>query len=293
MSCNSSLFVSSSAGTIACNGGTTTVTVAATGGTPPYTGTGSFTKGVGTWSFTVIDKNGCTKTTSVTIIEPTAVTVNAGSCQYVYYGYGSNCTNISATTSGGSGTITYAWQPGNGIGATINVCPITTTTYTVTATDQNGCQATSTVKVEVIDVRCGNKMDKVSICHNGNTLCVSPNAVPAHLAHGDKLGTCGTTPCSAMNNALVASNTHKPTNFTVYPNPAHNEAWVNLTSFEGQAVTLILTDILGKILQQTVIPEASSEPQRLDTALLSNGLYFIKIHTIGNQMMVHKLQITK
>ena len=221
-----------------------------------------------------------------------SVTASASSC-FVYLGYGSNCTNISATATGGSNTITYAWQPGNRTGATINVCPTTTTIYTVTATDHNGCQATSTVRVEVIDIRCGNKMDKASICHNGNTLCVSPNAVPAHLAHGDKLGTCGATPCSSNNNSLVAPNTNKPTNFTVYPNPAHNEAWVNLTSFEGQAVTLTLTDMLGKILQQTVIPQASSEPQRLDTALLINGLYFIKIQTTESQMLVHKLQIMK
>ncbi|WP_255155460.1 hypothetical protein, partial [Ferruginibacter sp. HRS2-29] len=35
----------SATGTIACNGGTTSVTVSATGGTAPYTGTGTFTKG--------------------------------------------------------------------------------------------------------------------------------------------------------------------------------------------------------------------------------------------------------
>ena len=32
--------------------------------------------------------------------------------------------------------------------------------------------------------------EKVSICHNGKTICVSPSAVKAHLAHGDKLGSC-------------------------------------------------------------------------------------------------------
>lgn len=32
---------------------------------------------------------------------------------------------------------------------------------------------------------------KVVICHNGNTLCISENAVDAHLAHpGDYLGEC-------------------------------------------------------------------------------------------------------
>lgn len=47
----------------------TTVTVSATGGTPPYTGTGTFT-GVapGTYSYTVTDVNGCAGNTSATVV---------------------------------------------------------------------------------------------------------------------------------------------------------------------------------------------------------------------------------
>jgi hypothetical protein len=32
--------------------------------------------------------------------------------------------------------------------------------------------------------------NKVRVCHNGNTICVSISAVDAHLAHGDFLGGC-------------------------------------------------------------------------------------------------------
>ena len=32
--------------------------------------------------------------------------------------------------------------------------------------------------------------EKVAVCHNGNTLMVDPDAVDAHLAHGDTLGPC-------------------------------------------------------------------------------------------------------
>jgi hypothetical protein len=47
--------------------GTTSVTVSASGGTAPYTGTGTFTKGVGTHNFTVTDANGCTSVATVTL----------------------------------------------------------------------------------------------------------------------------------------------------------------------------------------------------------------------------------
>src|SRR5262245_44040825 len=49
---------SSDAGTILCHGGTTTVTVTATGGEEPYTGTGDFVVSAGSYSFTVTDGNG-------------------------------------------------------------------------------------------------------------------------------------------------------------------------------------------------------------------------------------------
>jgi len=32
--------------------------------------------------------------------------------------------------------------------------------------------------------------DKVEMCHDGHTISVSPNAVQAHLGHGDLLGSC-------------------------------------------------------------------------------------------------------
>ncbi len=48
-------------------GGTTTIVVAASGGTAPYTGTGSFVKGVGTYSYTVTDAKGCTSVATITL----------------------------------------------------------------------------------------------------------------------------------------------------------------------------------------------------------------------------------
>jgi len=52
---------------IVCKGGTTTVTVDATGGTAPYQGIGNFSIGWGYKSFQVKDKNGCTDNASITL----------------------------------------------------------------------------------------------------------------------------------------------------------------------------------------------------------------------------------
>ena len=37
---------------------------------------------------------------------------------------------------------------------------------------------------------CNDNKTKVYICHNGHTICVSVNAMQAHLDHGDSLGEC-------------------------------------------------------------------------------------------------------
>jgi len=37
--------------------------------------------------------------------------------------------------------------------------------------------------------------DNVEICHKGETITVSENAVSAHLKHGDRIGACGSQEC--------------------------------------------------------------------------------------------------
>ena len=53
---------------IAVSGGTGVITVSATGGTAPYTGTGSFTRSAGSYTFTVSDANGCIATTAAVVL---------------------------------------------------------------------------------------------------------------------------------------------------------------------------------------------------------------------------------
>lgn len=59
------LVVSANATPVTCNG-LSTVTITATGGTAPYAGTGNFSVSAGTYTYTVTDAGGCSKTVSVT-----------------------------------------------------------------------------------------------------------------------------------------------------------------------------------------------------------------------------------
>jgi Secretion system C-terminal sorting domain/SprB repeat len=126
-------------GDILCNGGTTTVTVSADGGTPDYNGTGTFTVGAGSYSYDVTDANGCPASTSVEIAEPALLEVALTVEQRV------TCYNdcngvIISTVNGGTGAYSYAWSNGSTDSSIGGLCA---DSYGLTVTDANGCDASA------------------------------------------------------------------------------------------------------------------------------------------------------
>jgi len=89
---------------------------------------------------TVTDNNGCTASSYVIVTVNSIPTANAGIDQTICSG--------ESTTLTASGGGTYSWNTG-GTNASISVSPNVTTTYIVTATDGNGCTASSNVVVTV------------------------------------------------------------------------------------------------------------------------------------------------
>lgn len=281
------------------------VTIAATGGTAPYSGTGTFVQAGGTQTYTVTDANGCTNTISVTIVVNQGPDVDAGDCETVYFGYAPEaCATLTATSSS---AISYAWSNGFN-GASQTVCPQTTTNYTVTVTDANGCTAQSTVTVNVIDVRCGKNNDKVLICKvppgnpsNTQQLCVSPNAVPAQLATGAYLGTCGQIdPCTGM----AKSNLSEPTvanqvenfNMTVYPSPL-NTGDILHVAFSGveEEVTIQLFSLSGQLVGSTTVQSTGTDEQvvELSTAKLTDGTYLCKLTGATGETATQRFTVVK
>ena len=52
------------------------INISASGGKPPYIGLGDFIKGPGVWTFTVVDTNGCSVTSDITLMPPGCVELN-------------------------------------------------------------------------------------------------------------------------------------------------------------------------------------------------------------------------
>jgi len=112
-----------------------------------------------TYTLTGTDANGCVNTDQVLVTVNPLPTVNAGLDQTICIG--------TSVTLAGSGASTYTWN--NGISNGVVFSPTSTTTYTITGTDVNGCTNTDQVVVTVNPLPIVNAGADVSICFGGST----------------------------------------------------------------------------------------------------------------------------
>lgn len=149
------------------------------------------------YTCTVTDVNGCTSTVVVVLNDPPQITSNpaatGASCN------GASDGTVSVAASGGTGTLTYLWNPGGATTATVN--NVSAGTYTCTITDANGCTFTQTATVtqpaaissSVTSVPgCGNNSGGATVSASGGagnyTYAWSPsggnNATASGLSNG-------------------------------------------------------------------------------------------------------------
>ncbi|MBW8049091.1 MAG: hypothetical protein FVQ77_01875 [Cytophagales bacterium] len=250
-------------------------------------------------NFSVLDASGCLANSEPVIVTViTAPTVDAGDDQTVYIGYTlQECAVLSAVASGGDPPYSYSWSAGETT-QDITVCPTVTTAYTVTVTDANGCSSSDEVTVNVVDVRCGNKLNKVLICHippgnpdNLHTICISPNAVPAHLAqHGDYLGQCVDTSFTDSLNFQVQSSAAL---LKISPNPFKNNSTIEYyLPQEVQNAEIIIYDIISdKKLRLYRIDENGYGKLIINASDLRAGMYWYGLHVNGSNISMRKFII--
>lgn len=113
---------------------------------------------------------------------------------------------------------------------------------------------------------------KVSVCHNGKTICVSKNAIPAFLKQGGTLGKC-TVP--KANEALADGDSNKVNGkqISLFPNPVTSQ--FTLSGLSGDANRVDIYNSSG-ILVQTIDVQGKHEVT-LQRENLPAGIYFINI----------------
>ncbi|MCF6214393.1 MAG: HYR domain-containing protein [Flavobacteriaceae bacterium] len=196
-------------------------------------------------TLTVTDIHGLTasQTTTVTVVGDvpvisinTFMAVPTQNTNTIYLGYGPQSMGLTTTTTGGTG-FTYNWTSSTGeiVASVANptISPLVSTTYTVTVTNANGCSATATTDVCVIDARAigedGEYEGKVLVCkgsdndgdhdkehssskdgdddgHGQKAKTVKKKDVAEYLEEGGTLGGCNATCTTTYVNVIVENN---------------------------------------------------------------------------------------
>ncbi|MBN8703930.1 MAG: PKD domain-containing protein, partial [Bacteroidetes bacterium] len=157
-----------------CFGGTDGVaTVAALGGTSPYsyswtnnsiTATASGLS-LGTYSVSITDANGCSIVESISITEPTQISVSITTLSVSCNGTASGGATVASSTGGTPGYI-YIWNNGT---TTVNSTGLAAGNYSLTVIDSKGCTITQAITItqpssiaindNIVDVKCFNGTD--------------------------------------------------------------------------------------------------------------------------------------
>lgn len=237
---------------VSCNNGSNgTATSSVNGGTAPYNYSWNTTPpqaaanaanmSAGSFTLTVTDANGCATVSTVTITQPTAVTITAFSNDTICPGQPAV---IAAGAQGGTGPYSYNWNPNVGNNSTYTVYPIAATTYIVHAIDANGCtSANDSITIDVFQFSPANltMLGNASICEGATTniaATVNGNTGPLTWSWNNQPWTSGGP-------------------FTVQPLMNTNYQ-VNVTNVCGTSVTGTVAIVVHPLPVVTIDPQSAT-----------------------------------
>ena len=161
---------SNASGTFTASGGTApylfTVDVNTAGasmGTATATDLSFTFGGAGEVKVDVVDNNGCTSTSTITVTEPANLVISSTKTNITCYGEGDGTIDLSVT--GGTTNYSYAWSHGP---TTEDVNNLTEDTYTVIVTDANGCTINSAIAISEPPALVINHVNTDVTCNNTN-----------------------------------------------------------------------------------------------------------------------------
>ncbi|MFC0772141.1 DUF4979 domain-containing protein [Terrimonas alba] len=232
-----------------------------------------------TWTVTDVHSNVETVTTNVTVNAPLTASIpdiyamnpEVDLKNTLYLGYGPSSLDLHAMANGGTEPYTYQWSSG---ATTSSLLVSSAGTYSVTVTDQKGCVQTTSITIQLLDVRCGNGSDKVMICHNSKTICIASADVQDHLNHGDYLGTCNAIASrSANTNTAVASVEPINEGTIVYPNPVADRLTIKVDRLQEGALVNVY-NVNGAVVASARLTNAT---QSLPVQTLAAGIYYVQV----------------
>ncbi len=154
-----------------------------------------------TYTLTGTDANGCVNTDQITVTVNALPNVDAGADFSICGGSGQAMSPSGATS--------YSWSPTTGLSnaniANPTANPTTTTTYTLTGTDANGCVNTDQITVSVNALASVDAGTDFAICEGESQNLAGTGAT-----------TYSWSPATGLSDANIANPTANPTTTTTY-----------------------------------------------------------------------------
>lgn len=256
---------------ILCAGGSSTLTVNATGGTGNYSylwSTGETSQSIqvpsGSYTVTVTDQNLCVTSASIQVSQPTPLNLTIDKGDVICIG---GTTTASANVSGGTPPYTYLWSNG----ATTQSVDLPIGNYTVIVTDANGCVISKAFEVKQLTcngfttITQGGWGAKAAGNNWGTYRDLNfANAFPDGLIIGSGSRTIKLTTAKAVDDFLPSSTTPRVLNSGNLINPGGT--YKNVLA--GQAVALTLN-----LRFDQVNPNFSSSDTWLGNLVVISGTF--------------------
>lgn len=243
----------------------------------------------GVYSVIITDTNTCSSQSQVTVTVYGLPNITAGSdtgfCQ---------STSIQLCATGG---IQYAWSPAFGVSDTTLACPTfgptSSTTYTVTGTDANGCSSSDSVSLflfpspsvpvisQNVAVLTSTPASTYQWYLNGNPIAGAVSQAFTPTQNGTYyVMITDSNGCAAFSGNYVMSDvgfgeTISEQGLSLYPNP-NNGTFFIATDLGGQSATLEILTVAGQVVYSESLQANGFIRQEMNPQL-ADGSYFVRI----------------
>lgn len=217
---------------------------------------------------------------------------------------GNGCQTVYNITVGNPGD-THADSDCDGVSDECDLCPGGNDSYDLNGDGIADCHVFPGIEYVPAEWICGNNGKKVLVCHippgnpaNAHTICISHNAVQAHLNHGCYVGACNTEVCDEDNgepriNIIRVDNESGSDQVTssvleVFPNPTTGHINILLSDKPGKNHRLVVKDLLGKVMINDHLPEGSQDVE-FSIEQFPAGVYMLQISDGERLLFVEKI----
>lgn len=216
-------------------------------------------------------------------VKPTSTIFTNDEPTTIYLGYGAQSVILEADGIG----YTYTWDKVDGLTSTTSATtmfkPKAEGVYTLKVTGVNsvGCTKSATVKIKVVDIRCGNAM--IMICKNGQSQCVRAGTALLALKDGAKLGSCdmsvtATSAAMSLNGESLAD----AVALRAVPNPVDDRTSIEFAVPQAGKYRVELIDMKGRlvrVLADTESAAGGAYAVELNRSGLARGIYLVRLVT--------------